>query len=655
MTVCRRFVVRVVSSGGLRAAVPGCLVLLALLAWVPCIQAEDKPDKAAEAAKAAEEAAAAAAAVKDATVGEKRDGDKKDGEKDDKSGVGAGEELSFRQKKISAEMNELEERMFRLSESLKELEPENASRLTIGLKFAREELIVHQMKELQAMLGELNLGEALVEEKQLVSKLERLHELLLSMDLDFQMQLEKLRQIREILRQLEKAIKEESREHKLSEETEAKRRELERLQRKETTLADLIAREKGHIEQTKPLAPLTELGESEQKSAEEVGQAQAATQKDTQTLADSEKEAGGQPENLTEAAGKMSGAAESLAGKQAGAALPKEEEALAALELEQEKNAQEMKRLQEELAKANFPGMKNDQMQNHQFSDKISELVAQLGETGAGAMNEMKRGSTSMGKAEGALGNQSPGEAGSEQMDATEALKSARSMLEDEAGKLLEQLRQEVRRRVLEGLTMMLERQIAVRESTELLGPKVAKGSRPAKTSVIGLAKSEGRIMDIADDLVTLVEETEFGIALPAALHVVRDAMADVQTSLTSGDASEKVVVAERDIEKDLEGLLEAMKKMPASKPSNKKARKGSPDREKELNRLIAELRMIRILQLRVNKETLDVDSKRPQDLDKLSAEIKQNIERVAEREDAIRDATERLAEERADELDGGN
>ena len=49
-------------------------------------------------------------------------------------------------------MTELEERMFRLSEALRSLEPENASRLKLALKFSREEPILQQMKETQGLL-----------------------------------------------------------------------------------------------------------------------------------------------------------------------------------------------------------------------------------------------------------------------------------------------------------------------------------------------------------------------------------------------------------------------------------------------------------------------------------------------------------------------
>ncbi len=45
--------------------------------------------------------------------------------------------IGFNQENVAAQMNELEERMFRLSEALLGLEPENASRLRLALKFSR--------------------------------------------------------------------------------------------------------------------------------------------------------------------------------------------------------------------------------------------------------------------------------------------------------------------------------------------------------------------------------------------------------------------------------------------------------------------------------------------------------------------------------------
>jgi hypothetical protein len=216
----------------------------------------------------------------------------------------------------------------------------------------------------------------------------------------------------------------------------------------------------------------------------------------------------------------------------------------------------------------------------------------------------------------------------------------------------LDQLRAEVRKRVLEGLTLMLEKQIAVREATEALGPRVEEGSRQALSGVVRLSASETRIVEIAASLISLVEETEFGIALPAAMRVVQDAMIDVEELLAAGDASDPVVTRERHIEADLASLLEAMKQMPPSRPPSGEPRRGGPrERERELNRLIAELKMIRILQLRVNTDTADVDGVRAADAAALSAKIRDRIEDLEANQDDVRDITERLADERGDEI----
>lgn len=489
--------------------------------------------------------------------------------------VTPGEVLSFRQAKVAAEMTELEERMYRLSEALKALEPENSSRLMLGLKFAREELILHQMKGAQQMLGTLSLGEAAVEEKQLLSKLQRLHDLLLATDLDFQVQMERLRQIREALRRLDKAIKEEARERQSSQSTADKQKEVEGLRKKLAALAELIAQQKGQTE-----------------SAEK----------------------------------------------------------LAASEKEREAAEKALRRAEEELKQANFAAMQRDQAQNRQLNEGITQLVRDLGESGAGALGELLRASGSMSGAEGQLGNQQAEPAGEMQQQALDSLKYAKEQLEEEAEKLLEQLRAEVKRRVMEGLTLMLEKQTAVRESTALVGPKAAAGSRQALTALTGLGKSQGRIVEMANELITLVEETEFGIALPAALLMVRDAMLAVHDSLADGDGSAKVVAAEKQIESDLQALLDAMKQLPVSKMSNRKAQRGPRDRQRELNRLIAELKMIRLLQMRTNQRTAAVDESRAK-VQSLSTAIKDEIEAVADQQDFVREATERLAEERGDEL----
>ncbi len=205
---------------------------------------------AAPAAAAATTDAKKADAKTDKSAVDKKDAEKKPaaaGADDSAPKAKEGDVLSFRESEVAAEMTELEERMFRLSEAIRQLEPENSSRLMLGLKFAREELILHQMKETQKLLDELSLGEASAEQKHLVTKLQRLHDLLLSTDLDLQMRLERLRQLREIIRRLDKVIQEEEREQRLTKDVASIEKQVEGLRKRRISLDQLIKRQTAHV------------------------------------------------------------------------------------------------------------------------------------------------------------------------------------------------------------------------------------------------------------------------------------------------------------------------------------------------------------------------------------------------------------------------
>ena len=574
--------------------------------------------------------------------------------------VGDGEQLGFRQSKVAAEMRELEDRMFRLADSLQSQEPENSSRLRLGLKYSRDELIHHQMIELQKVLVKLDLSEASIEQKQLLSKLQRLQEMLLSPDLDFQMKLERLRQIREILRRLDGAIKEEDREQAQSDDAKKKQELLSLVKKQRIDLAALIQRQTEHVDTGKRLTGKTEGGaqspddqpapdnaSKDEANIAALSAAQRTTQAETKSFAES-RGAADDPDNLGRAIEAMNDAANLLDRLDATAALPKQEQALQSLEEESRRLAAEESRLERELARERFQSMKRDQSGNRQTTESISDLVQALGERGAGALNELARATGSMSNAENQLDQANAAAADEDQTSASNSLKYAKSLLDEEAEKLLNELRSEIKKRVLEDLAMMLERQIAVRESTVVLGPRVADGSRQATNAVVALASREEQIARTASDLVAIVEETEFGIALPAALGMIRDAMVDVQMSLGAGNATDSVVVSERQIEDDIKGLMEAMKQMPGSGPPGRG--RGSPsDRQRELNRLVAELKTIRMLEARLQRDTAKTDSAR--EGEQVAVSLRNTIESLQGRQEDIRDVTERLNAERGNEL----
>ncbi|MEX0679446.1 MAG: hypothetical protein WD063_20390 [Pirellulales bacterium] len=561
------------------------------------------------------------------------------------------EQLSFREQQVHEDMSELEQRMFRLSEALKKLEPENSSRLIIGWKFARQELILHQMQEVRKALASLSLKGAVEEQKQLVAKLERLQQMLLSTDLDFEMRLERLKQIRETLRALDLVIKEESREEKTSQKAAEMEKKLASLAKRKAALEELVKRQTEHVEKNTPLARQENLSEPERGEVDKLGKEQEATRKDTQALAD-ELVDGAKSKNLVGAAGDMQSAVDALAKTAPAEAQPPMEKALAELKKELKEVARQEAEAQQALAKEKFEAMRKDQEANRGANDQVSEMTRQLGSNGTAALAELLRAGSCMGGAEGAFGNCQGGPGNGEQKKALSSLKYAKELLAEEAERLARQLRAEVKKRVMDGLTLMLEMQTAVRERTEALAAGVKRGSREALVALASLAKREEKITAAAQELINIVEETEFGIALPAALAAVRDATEVVEASLAAGDASSDVIKAEKQIEADLKAMLEIVSEMSDANSRQGRRRAGNSPQElrKELNRIVSELRMLRLLETRVRENTVQVDARRAADTS-LSAEMRRRIEQLEGRQSDIKEATELLAVERGDEL----
>ena len=92
-------------------------------------------------------------------------------------------------------------------------------------------------------------------------------------------------------------------------------------------------------------------------------------------------------------------------------------------------------------------------------------------------------------------------------------LAAARSQLEQERQRVLQELQQQVKQVVIANLQDMLDRQTAIRRATESLSPKLAK-EREAVIQVQQLAPAEQRVAAICQQTLELVNETEFSVAL---------------------------------------------------------------------------------------------------------------------------------------------
>ena len=551
--------------------------------------------------------------------------------------------IGFTQENAAAQMTELEERMFRLSEALRGLEPENASRLRLALKFSREELILEQMRETHKMLKDAQLNKAETEVRELLAKLEHLRDVLLAEDLDFQLKLARLRQMRETLGQLDRIVKEQRRELGWSRFAIEQRKQRERLATRRPDLEALFRDQAAVIADTRAL-PKEGVGRTRAKSTireRELGVGKAAA-----ALAADPLFADFQPSQLRKAGSHLDDAAARLDGEDVDAAISAEEKAAAVLKEELGRLDARIAEADRDVAQAEFRRHEADQLKNRRATDALSANSGRLGDSGVVLQKDLIRAAASMQGAEKNLARTAADPAAVDQSAALDVLTRSRDELAQAAERLLVELRTELQHRIIAELTEMHEAQAAIRETTEAQAPKLAQKSRTAAITVAGLSQKEGGLGERTEKLLGLVEETEFGIALPTTLRVLSREMRTIEGWLKETDASPRTVALEKRVEDDLLGLLQAVRRLPPTTPPPP----GSPlpsdprSRERELNRLIAELKMIRLLQSRLNDDTVGVDKTRPR-TPELPPALRREVEALEATQEEIRDSLSKVAE----------
>ena len=499
----------------------------------------------------------------------------------------------------------------------------------LGLKYAREELILYQMKETQEALAKLSLKGAVEEQKQLLAKLERLQQLLLSTDLDFEMRLERLRQIRETLKKLDHVIKEESREEKLSKKAAAKEKELAELAKRKAALEELVKQQTEHIEEEQAagkerLRPTTPSARRPRSWAKR----RKPTRKSTEELAEAVAGDVGS-ENLTQAAASMKSGRRGAGQAGRGRGPAADGKGAGGAEERTRGNRQAGGRSQGGPGQGKIrrhAQRSAGQSQHHRRSHRNDPPARQQRPGLASRPDQRQPAAWAMPKARLAARRPAPATANKRRPWRPSSM--PRSNWPKRPSDWPDNCAAKCKKRVTDGLTGMLEMQIAVRERTAALGKSVKEGSRQALAAVAVLAKREEKITAMGQELINIVEETEFGIALPAALAAVRDATENVQLSLADGDASTEVVKAEQQIEADLKAMIDVVSRNVRRQQPQRPPRRqlAEEDQRKEQNRIISELKMIRLLEERVHQSTTDVDSKR--EGSPLSRALRKRIER---------------------------
>jgi hypothetical protein len=552
--------------------------------------------------------------------------------------------IGFTQENVAAQMNELEERMFRLSEALRGLEPENAARLRLALKFSREELILEQMRETHNLLKEAQLSKAETEVKELIAKLEHLRNLLLAEDLDFQLKLARLRQMRETLGQLERILKEQRRELGWSRFALEQRTRLDRIAARRPDLAALIRDQEAVIADTKSASQKDEKRSKEARAA--IRARELKLRSAAAALADDPLFADLQPPYLRRADAHLAEVLASFEGTKLAAAAAVEAKALSLFRDELARLDEHVAQTERAIGAAEFGRRTADQNKNHGASDRLADASARLGDVGVALRKDLIRASASMRSAAQRLGRANAKSAAIDQTAALDVLAKSREDFARAIERLLVELRAELQSRLIADLNEMHEIQMSIRETTQAQAARVAQKSRSALVLLAGLSKQESEQFERLEHLLALVEETEYGIALATTLHVLSREMRSVEGWLKAGDAAPHTAALETRVEEDLLKLTQAIRRLPPTTPPPP----GTPlptelrERERELNRMVAELTMVRMLQSRLNDDTIAVDKSRPAAA-ALPPTVRREVETLEDTQDEIRDSLAKILE----------
>ena len=235
-------------------------------------------------------------------------------------------------------------------------------------------------------------------------------------------------------------------------------------------------------------------------------------------------------------------------------------------------------------------------------------------------------------------------EARADQEKAIEELESARAELEE----ILRQMREEEVERLLVQLEtrvrIMLKAQRGIRDATVKLAGSEAMSRREQQLEAARIGREQDEVSAEAARAILLVRDDGSAVAIPEALGQVRDDSTEAATRLARGDVTPTTVDLVGEIVSGLEELLAALEKSRQDEPQQQPAGEGggrpAESKEQPLVDKLAELKMLRSLQGRVNARTerfsrlLDAGAEQAAEGELVAA-----LGRLAERQRAIEQA----------------
>lgn len=525
------------------------------------------------------------------------------------------ESLTTEQQQLAAKYKRFEEVLLRLAELTSGEDPERAALLRKAVSQSKDRLIGLQYERLLEVLGQDRLATAITNQGTISSDLAALLELLLSEDRAKKIDEEKQR-VEAYIKEVNELIKTQK---SLQAQTEG-RGDTKKLAGQEGRLAERTERLAGDMKVAEQGSQPSEVDPAEGTPQDKPGEESPAPNEGENPTDETPGEEQGQP-------GEPSKPGES--------APPMGEQG------EPQEGQQGQPGQEGQQGQQGEPGQHGEQKQEQQPAE------SQPSEKTAPAQERLQAAQEKMREAQKKLDEAKRNDAGDKQEEALAELERAKAELEE----ILRQLREEEIKRMLAMLEArfraMLAEQLEIYEGTLRLDrtPEESR-TRGFEIEAGRLGRRESVLVTEAEKTLTLLTEEGSAVAMPEAVMQMRDDMEQVVVRLGGAKVDELTQGIEEDIIAALEEMLAAIKKAQQEqeqKQSQPPPPAGAPGDPPLVDQL-AELKMIRSLQLRVNKRTERYAKLVDEEGQTEKAELLEALMDLAERERRIHKATRDIA-----------
>jgi hypothetical protein len=318
--------------------------------------------------------------------------------------------------------------------------------------------------------------------------------------------------------------------------------------------------------------------------------------------------------NLKKAAGHMQKAAEEVTAQDTETATTEQGKALAELQKKLEQVAELRERA---MAKAKQELDATKQGEIASDTGKLAETMKK-GTDGKpmGGQESVAGASKSAGSAAGKMSQGQAGGANADQKKTAEQLRQAQQQLQEEIAELEERSKAEKLARIEQRLEKVLEKQKVITAQTRTTWDDRDAGEAPydreAEQTLLDNARKEGQLADEVERVLKLLKEEGTTIIFPEILEDVHSDLNDVQKRLASKDPGPLTQSTQQEIERTLEELINAVRDELSKGPGRAQGGGGQGqggNKKPPLIPPIAELRMLRLKQVRILSETRQLEA----------------------------------------------